>query len=263
MEIPGEGFFVAVDLKSFQGFVSPGIAGGFEDGGGAVFEAGEEGAGVVDSDGMLLTGLLVDALLDEGFGHGRDPNDVAIDPAGAVDVMGQKVSGNTGTRGRGIKTPECFAALGEFFGPCPGLQEVGTVMVNASQLTTIDDLLGKCNGRKKAVIIPNEVGQAASFNRFDHLEALLSVQGEGLFAKDHFAILNGGHRDIVVGIVWRADVDGVDIVALHQLTPIGFGISVAPLLGEGFDFVFGASADDLTDGDVFSVEKVLKLGVCI
>ena len=43
MEIPGEGFVVAVDLESFQGFVSPGIAGGFEDGGGAVFEAGEEG----------------------------------------------------------------------------------------------------------------------------------------------------------------------------------------------------------------------------
>ena len=92
---------------------------------------------------------------------------------------------------------------------------------------------------------------------------MLAVQGEGLFAKDHFAIFNGGHRDIVVGIVRRADVDGVDIVALHQLTPVGFGISVAPLLGESFDFVLGASADNLTDGDVFGVEKVLKLGVCV
>jgi len=263
VEIPREGFVVAVDLESFQGFVSPGIAGGFEDGGGAVFEAGEEGAGVVDSDGMLFTGLLMDAFLDEGFGHGGDANDVAIEPAGAVDVMGQKVSGNTGTRGRGIKTPECFASLGEFLGHCPVLQEVGTVMVNASEFTTIDDLLGKCNGRKKAVVVPNEVGQAGSFDRLDHLEALLAVQGEGLFAKDHFAIFNGGHRDIVVGIVRRADVDGIDIVAFHQLTPVGFGISVAPLLCEGFDFVPGASADNLTDGDVFGVEKVVKLGVCV
>ena len=254
---------MTIDFKSLECLVTAGVAGGFEDGGGAVFETGEEGAGVVDGDGVPLAGFLVNAFLDEGFGHGGDADNVAIDPAGAVDVVGEKVAGDAGAGCRCVKTPEGFAALGEFLGHGPVLEEVGAVVIDAPEVTTVYDLLGEGDSGEEAVIVPNEIGESGGFDGFDHLEALFAVEGEGLLAKDHLAVLNRGHRDVVVGVVGRADVDGVDIVAFDQLSPIGLGIGVAPLFSEGLHLVLGAAADDLLDGNVVGFEKVLKLGVGI
>ena len=263
VEVPGERLVVAVDFEGFECFVSTGVAGGLEDGGGAVFETGEEGAGVVDRDRMNLSGFLVDALLDEGFGHGGDTDDVAVDPAGAVDVVCEEVAGDAGAGGRGIESPESGAPLGKVLGHGPVLKEVGAVVVDTAKVAPVDDLLCKGDGGKEAVVIPNEVGKAGGFDRFDHLETLLAVEGEGLFAKDHFAILDGSQGDVIVRVIGRTDVDGIDVVTFHQLAPVSFGIGVAPFFGEFFYLVPRPAADDLFDGDVFGFEKVLKLGVGI
>jgi len=236
---------VAVDFEGFEGFVAAGVAGGLEDGSGAIFKAGEEGAGVIDGDGVDFSGFLVDAFFDEGLSHGGDGDDVAIEPAGAVDVVSEEVASDAGSGCGGVEAPEGFAALGEFLRHGPVLEEVGAVVVDAAEVTASDDLLGESDGGEKAVVIP----------------ALLAVEGEGFFAEDHFAIFDGGHGDVVVRIVWGADVDGVDVVAFYEFTPVGFGVSIAPFLGEFFNLVFGASADDLFDRDVSGVEEVLELGV--
>jgi hypothetical protein len=56
VEVPLDGGVFAVDFEGVEGFVAAGVAGGFEGGEGAVVEAGEEGAGVVDADGFDLAG---------------------------------------------------------------------------------------------------------------------------------------------------------------------------------------------------------------
>src|SRR5690606_29130615 len=98
VEVPCERLLLAVDLEGVERLVTAGVAGALEDGQRAVLEAGEEGAGVVDGDGMLFAGAGVDALLDEGLGHGGDGDDLAVDPAGGVDAVGEQVAGDAGAR---------------------------------------------------------------------------------------------------------------------------------------------------------------------
>ena len=71
------------------------IAGGFEDGSGAVFKASEESAGVIDGDGVTFACLLVNTFFDKGLGHRGDADDIAVNPASAVDVVGKKIAGHT------------------------------------------------------------------------------------------------------------------------------------------------------------------------
>lgn len=215
VEVPGEGFVVTVDLESFEGLVAAGVARGFEDGGGAIFEAGEESAGVVDGDGVDFAGFLVHAFLDEGFRHGRNAHDVAVDPAGAVDVVGKKIAGDAGTGGGGIETPEGSASLGKVFGHRPVLQEIRAVVVDATEISTVDDLLGERDGREEAIVIPDKVGETRGLDGLHHFESLFAIKGEGFFAEDHLAVFNGGHGNIEMGVVWGADIDGIDIVAFH------------------------------------------------
>ena len=123
--------------------------------------------------------------------------------------------------------------------------------------------MARVTAGRKRLVIPNEVGESGGFHRFDHFEALFSVEGEGFFAENHLAVLNGGHCDVEVRVIWGADIDRIDVIALHEFAPVGLGIGVAPLLGEGFDVILGSPADDLLDGDVIGFKKVLKLGVGI
>ena len=92
VEVPREGFVMAVDLEGLVRFMTAGVAGGFEDGGGAIFKTGKESAGVIDGDRVFFTGLLVDTFFDEGLGHGGNGDDVTIDPAGAVDVVRKEIT---------------------------------------------------------------------------------------------------------------------------------------------------------------------------
>src|SRR5579859_6565424 len=94
VKVPSGGGALAVDFKGEKGFVSTGVAGGFEDGHGAVGEAAEECAGVVDLDWLDVAGEVVFAFFDEGLGHGGDFGDGAVEPKGHVDVVGEEIAGD-------------------------------------------------------------------------------------------------------------------------------------------------------------------------
>ena len=105
VEVPADRGVLAVDLEGVQGLVASGVAGRFEVAQRTVSEAAEEGARVVDADGLALAGLGVDAFLDERFGHRRDVSNTTVQPDRRVDAMRQQVAGHTGARFLGIKTP--------------------------------------------------------------------------------------------------------------------------------------------------------------
>jgi hypothetical protein len=92
------------------------------------------------------------------------------------------------------------------------------------------------------------------------------VEGEGLFAEDHLAVLDALQRDLGVRVVRGADVDGVDVGAGDQLAPVGLVGGVAPLGGEVLDLGLVAAADGLADdvvagGHLVLGEEVADLGV--
>ena len=84
-----------VYFKGLECFVAASIAGRFKNSSGAVFKASEESAGVIDCDRVLFACLLVDAFFLKRLGHRRDAYDIAVNPAGTVDVVGKEIAGNT------------------------------------------------------------------------------------------------------------------------------------------------------------------------
>ncbi len=261
VQIPGERFVFAVDFERFERFVAAGVTGGFKDGEGAVFKAGEEGAGIIDGDFLFFTRFLVHAFFDEGFRHGGNGDDFAVEPAGGVDIVCQKIARHAGAGCGGIETPESRAALREVFGHRPVLQEIGTVVEDATQVAALDDFFGQGDGGEETVVVPNEVGQSGFFDGLHHFLAFGAIECQGFFAENHFARLDGGEGDFGVEIVGGADVHGIDIIARDDFFPVGFGVGVAPFFGESFHVFLVAAADDLLDGGVFGVEKVFDLGV--
>jgi len=263
VKIPSERFLFAVDFEGVQRFVAAGVTSGFEDGERAVFKPGEEGAGIVDGDRVFGTGFGMDALFDEGFGHRGNGNDFAVDPAGGVDAVSKKVTGYAGACGCCIEAPETGAALGKFFGNGPVLQEIRAVVENAAEFASVDDVFRQGHGWEEPVVVPNEVWQTGFFDGFDHFLTLLAVEGEGFFAKDHLAVFDALKGDLGVGIVWCANVDGVNVIAFDEFAPVGLVGGVAPFFGKGGDFFLIPTANDLANRYVLGVEKVghLRVGV--
>jgi len=95
VEVPLDAGLFAVDFEGVEGFMTPGIAGGFEKAQRPVAKATEEDAGVVDADLLHLPGELVFAFLDERLGGCVDGVDVAIEPDRGVDAVGEKIAGDS------------------------------------------------------------------------------------------------------------------------------------------------------------------------
>ena len=258
VEVPLEGLMFAVDLEGVERLVAASVAGGFELRDRTVLEAAEENRGVVDGDGLLLARGGVDAFLDERLGHRGDLGDVTVDPASRVDAVRKQVARHAGTSGSGVEAPETRAALRQLGGDRPILEEVSTVVEHAAQFAGGHDVLRERHGREETVVIPDQVREAGLLDRGDHLFTLGAVEGEGLFAEDHLAVLDALQRDLGVRVVRGADVDGVDVGARDQLAPVGFVGGVAPLLGEVLDLGFVATADGLADDVVASGQLVLR-----
>src|SRR5262245_36179970 len=89
VEVPLDRGFLAVDLEGVERFVPARVAGGLEESERAGLEAAEEGASVVDANGLNLSGEVMLALFDEGLGHGADGRDAAVEPDRRVDAMGE------------------------------------------------------------------------------------------------------------------------------------------------------------------------------
>lgn len=263
VEIPSHGSMFTVDFEGVEGFVAASVASGFEGGEGAIGEACQEGGGVVDADRFFASGFGVHAFFDEGFGHGGHAFDAAVKPDRRVDAMGEQVAGHAAAGGIGIESPGGGSTLGDIFGDGPILEEEGAVVEDASEFPAIDDLFGQGYGGDAAIVVPDGVGDAGAFDGLDHADTFFDIHGEGFFAEDHFAGFGGGQRDFAVEVIRGADVDGIDILAGDELSPVGFDRLVAPLVGEGLGFFGIACADGLEDRLVFEIEKVVDFGVAI
>ena len=162
---------------------------------------------------------------------------------------------NRRRRRRGARDPRRLRQLG---GDRPVLEEVGAVVEHAAQFAGGHDVLRERHGGEEAVVIPDEVREARLLACGDHFLALLTVEGEGLFAEDHLAILDALQGDLGVRVVRGADVDGVDVGARDQLAPVGLVGGVAPLSAEVLDLGFVAAADGLADDVVAGGQLVLR-----
>ena len=216
----------------------------------AVGEVAQEGAGIVNADLLDLARERVGALFDERFRHGRNIADRTIQPEGCVDAVGQQVAGHSGASCSGVQTPQGRSTLWEVGIDGPVLEEVGSVVEDLAQAAFVDQLFGQCHGRHAAIVVPDGVQNAGRFDGFDHLVAFGCVHRKWLFAEDHLAGLGGGDGDLGVAVVGRADINGVDILALNQLAPIGLDRLIAPLVGKGLGAFGAAATDGLQNGPV-------------
>ena len=105
MEIPPGGSAFPIDLQGEEGLVSARIAGGFEQGHRSIFESAQEGAGVVNGNGLHFAGETVLAFLDEGLRHRRYFGDGSVQPKRHVDVVREQVAGHAAAGYGCIQTP--------------------------------------------------------------------------------------------------------------------------------------------------------------
>ena len=128
----------------------------------------------------------------------------------------------------GVQPPQRRPALRHVLGDGPVLQELGAVVVGPPDPALVDQLPGEAHRGHAAVVVPDHVRHAGLLDRGHHRLALGHVHGERLLAQDRLAVGGRRQRDLLVQVVGHADVDGVDVVALDQLAPVGLGRGVAP-----------------------------------
>ncbi len=175
-------------------------------------------------------------LLDEGFRHGGDVAHLAVQPDGGIDAVGQEVSRHAGAGCLDVEPPQGVPP-GEVFGDGPVLQEVGPVVEDLAEAAFVDELLGHRDGGDAAVVVPDRVDDLGLLDRLAHLFAFGDAHRQGLFAEDHLAVGGAGEGDLLVEVVGDADVDGVDVLPLDELPPVGLDRLVAPLVGERLDLL--------------------------
>ena len=174
------------------------------------------------------------ALLDECLGHGRHFRDGAIQPQRGVDGVRQQIAGDAASGNRDIQTPQSFATLRQVRRDGPILKEFRAVVEDAAEAAFVDQMLEQHHGRHAAVVVPDHVGDFGGFHRLRHRGGFRRIAPERLFAQHHFAGLRGGDGDFRVRVVGAGDVDQVDVLAVHQLAPVGFDRLISPVFGEGF-----------------------------
>ena len=136
-------------------------------------------------------------------------------------------------------------------------------MEHATKFTSSNDVFRMRHSRKEAIVIPNKVRQARCLDGSDHGFALLTIEGEWFFTEDHFAMLDALQRDSSMRVVRRANVDRIDVLARHELAPVGLIRLVAPLFSEIFNLGFIATTDRFAHRHVFRIEEMGHLGECI
>ena len=181
----------------------------------------------------VLAGQRMLALLHESLGHGGDALDRAVDPDRRVDAMRQQVAGDAGARRGGVEPPGAGAALGHVGRDGPVLQEARAIVEDLAEPSLVDDLLDERHRRDAPVIVPDDVGDPGLLDRRHHRLRLFCRAGERLLRQHHLAGFGRRDGDLRMRVVRRADVDGVDVLARHQLAPVGLDALVAPIVGEG------------------------------
>ena len=64
-------------------------------------------------------------------------------------------------------------------------------------------------------------------------------------------------------VVWSANVNGIDVIALEQLSPVRLNRFVSPLIGERLGLVCVACTDRFQNGLVFQIKEVVGLCVAV
>ncbi len=75
----------------------------------------------------------------------------------------------------------------------------------------------------------NHVDDTRFFHGGDHFFALRDIHREGFFAEDGLAVFRGFNGDFMMAVVWRADINDIDVGVAHDGTPIGRGMAPAQL----------------------------------
>ena len=136
-------------------------------------------------------------------------------------------------------------------------------MEDTAEASLVDELLGEGNRGHAAVVVPDHVRDAGFLYGIDHFAAFRDIHGQRLFAQDHLAGLGRGNGNVVVHIVGRTDVDGVDVIAGDQCAPVRLDAFIAPVVGECLNGVFVARAGCLQYKVVGDVEEFRRLPVGI
>ena len=259
VQVPRQRLVLAVDLEGVERLVAARVTGRLKHRHRTILETREKRARVVDLHRLLLAGCGVNALLDKGLGHRAHRNDVAVDPTRSVDAVRKQIAGDPRACDLGVEAPEASAALGEIRGNRPILQEIGAVVEDLSELASVDDVFRQRDRGKESIVVPNEIRQLRLLDSLHHRLALLSVERERLLTQDHLAMLDAGERDIHVRVVGRADVDGVDVLAGNELTPVGFNGARVAVGGELTDLGFVTTTHRLQHRLAASLEEVRNL----
>ena len=124
MEIPEKRTVRPVNFKSVEGFVSPGVAGGFEDGQRSIGKLGKEGTGIINGYLLLFAGGGMNAFFDESFSHRIYLDDRTVQPDCGVNTMSKQITRYAAPCHLGIEPPQALAALRKIGADGPVLKKV-------------------------------------------------------------------------------------------------------------------------------------------
>jgi len=83
----------------------------FKGGQGAIVEARQKRARIVDTDRFHLPCQIVLAALNKRLGHAGDFRDRSVQPQSCVDGMRQKITRHSTACHRDVQTPQAFSTL--------------------------------------------------------------------------------------------------------------------------------------------------------
>jgi hypothetical protein len=221
LEVEGQRALAAVDLEAVVVLAPRGEPGPLDGAQGAAGEAHQGDGGVIHGDAAGARRIVRQRpLLDEGLEIARDLDDLAHQEAGQVQGVGGDVAQRPRARLLLAKPPQ-QRQLGAHH---PVLQVGAAVVVDLAQVADLDDSLGQHHRRDAAVVVAEHVHHAGFLHRRQHRLGFGHRVGQGLLAQNRLAGLGGGDGDLGVAVTRGADVHQVDVVAPHDLAPVGGGL---------------------------------------
>src|SRR5262245_5321123 len=94
------------------------------------------------------------------------------------------------------------------------------------------DLPGQRDRRYATIVIPDQIGNTGLLDGFGHLLRLSAVHGEWFLTEDDLARSGGGKGDLIVSVIGRGDVNGVNVAARDQPPPVRLHRFPTPPRGE-------------------------------
>lgn len=162
-------------------------------------------------------------------GGGGDGGGGAAEGEGLVEVVDEEVEDGA----------TAFGGVSEPGGPAGEAGDAGEVELLKGAVAVVADGVGEVQvGGEEADDVGDHEGGAAAGGGGDDAAASREIEGEGLFAEDVLAGLEGGDCDVGMQCGGEADIDGVDFWVVDEGAVEGFAV------GEGAAGVSGRGAGD-------------------